>query len=73
MGRYFRVNSKFAKISQIQFLRNFPPAKITCYTVFMKIDSYRKLNTLISISLIVAMITLMKRLWWNTYQYDNSP
>ena len=35
-GRYFRVNSKFAKIFQIHFSRNFPPAKIKCYTVYNK-------------------------------------
>ena len=35
-GRYFRVNSRplFAKIFQIHFSRNFPPAKIKCYTVY---------------------------------------
>ena len=31
-GRYFRVNSIFAKISKIHFSRKFPPAKIKCYT-----------------------------------------
>ena len=39
-GRYFRVTSSLysrkyllAKIFQIHFSRNFPPAKIKCYTV----------------------------------------
>ena len=38
-GRYVRVNSKFAtiyllaKMFKIHFSRNFPPAKIKCYTV----------------------------------------
>ena len=34
-GRYFRVKSRpiFAKIFKIHFSRNFPPAKIKCYTV----------------------------------------